>query len=299
MKTKLISIFLIFITFFLSGCPIDSGRGSESLENEGGISGSGGPVNDNEGGISGSGGVPTLPNLDVFDPSSAPIEFNKRFRSAQNKKSKSTKSTTKENFNHARSLFDSIELKLYTGLRDVASIVGGAYTIEPVEINEYEYHWIYSIELNGVSYDVLLTSIVKSKNVEWEMSVASNSTNKVLFTGTSTFKGDAGTWNITYIDSVATKGSVSISWEETTTSFKTYYSIIDEFSDQINDFAEFKLEGNSAHLVYFDFSTENVIELKWDTVLESGSVIDPLFKDGVESIWDNDKFDLEIDPDAF
>lgn len=150
-----------------------------------------------------------------------------------------------------------------------------------------EWQWTYSASGEQGSYSVRLTAQTKREEVDWKFYVSTVSSqvnwdDVLLFSGTSTYNGDEGTWNIF---NPATEALITTSgWRISESETLITLSVFD--SDTVVSRIDY-IYRDTVKKISFSNLTENTeTVIQWDVNTGAGSITATNYNNGDEACWD-------------
>lgn len=156
-------------------------------------------------------------------------------------------------------------------------------------LGDGEWQWSYSASGDQGSFSVRLTAQTKREEVEWNFYVSTTSTqvnwdDVLLFSGTSTYDGNEGTWNI--FNPVTETQATSSSWELSESSASITLSVFDSSGAEIISRIVYTSVGTSKTVLIQDLTEDTETTIEWDADTGVGSITSTNYNNGERACWD-------------
>lgn len=204
------------------------------------------------------------------------------------------------NFNNAviRVLLINTTVALVMAI-PVASFAA-AISQEPTLGEDGKYHWVYTVNQNGISYQADLAGMLDTDNAEtvWEMRITTPNSEPPLedflwYSGRAKLDNSAGEWHI--FDHTQPNDGVEvlqIDWSHPSETEATLeFTVVKPDVPENGDVLTYHVQDNDRLIKFIDNSEQATIEIFWDASTGEGYLIDPNYRDGEKSCWDQLKND--------
>ena len=162
-------------------------------------------------------------------------------------------------------------------------------------LGDGEWQWTYSASGNQGSYSVRLTAQTKKEEVEWNFYVSTTSTqvnwdDVLLFSGTSTYDGNEGTWNI--FNPVTETQATSSSWELNESLAQVTLSVYDATGSEVISRIVYTATESTKTVLIQDLTEDTETTIEWDINTGAGSITSTGYNNGERACWDENLQDV-------
>jgi len=166
-----------------------------------------------------------------------------------------------------------------------------AVTTEPVFQNS-AFHWVYSIQHEGASFQADLSGRLAGGDGVWEMRITTTGTAPALtdfrwYTGRSAGNGSEGEWHV--FDATQPSSAIEvlqIDWAHPTpTSWNLVFTNVNPSGGQTDDRLEYEVAGDLRIVRYIDASASTTAIIQWDASTGEGFVESPGYNGGQRGCW--------------
>lgn len=178
-----------------------------------------------------------------------------------------------------------------------AGILGAAKNAEPEYMGDGEWNWSFTPQQVGGS--ALLVANTGREEVTWSLyfTFDQQGTQQFLFfSGTSTYDGKDGVWNIHNIQN----GDVvaSSNWEITEDLFSLDMNFYEDGNNNPTATISYEFDGEIKTISLFQAEENSTVIVEWDVDTKVGFIIAPGFNNGEIACWDEQFQDIECPPVA-
>ncbi len=160
-------------------------------------------------------------------------------------------------------------------------------------LGDGEWQWTYTTSGEQGSFSVRLTAQTKREEVEWDFYVSTTSSqvnwdDVLLFSGTSTYTGDEGTWNIfnPATEALITTSGWSISETETLITLSVYDN------GNVVSRIDYMYSGTVKEVSISNLTEDTQTIIQWDVNTGAGSITSTNYNNGDEACWDENYQDV-------
>jgi hypothetical protein len=175
-----------------------------------------------------------------------------------------------------------------------------AISQEPKLEADGKFHWVFTVNENGVNYKADLAGMLDTDNAEtvWEMRITTPNSVPPLedflwYTGRAKLDNSNGEWHI--FDHTQPNDRVEvlqIDWSHPSqTEAKLEFTVVKPDVPENGDVLMYQVKDTDRSIKLFDNSEQANIEIFWDASTGEGYLIDPNYRNGEKSCWDQLKND--------
>ncbi len=162
-------------------------------------------------------------------------------------------------------------------------------------LGDGEWQWTYSASGNQGSFSVRLTAQTGREQVEWNFYVSTTSSQVnwddiLLFSGTSTYDGNDGTWNIYRPDTEQLISASSWSIDETTTMITL--SVYEGTNETTISRIDYMYSGTVKEISFSNLVEDTQTVIHWDVNTGVGSITSTNYNNGQQACWDENYQDV-------
>jgi len=169
---------------------------------------------------------------------------------------------------------------------------GAAASNTPV-FEDGAFHWRYSVQESGQTFQADLAGHGEGTQSLWEMRITALAANPPLddflwYSGRASLSREDGEWHVFSAQQPSSGTEIlDIDWAHPSEDvWDLTFTNVNPAATTVGDRLEYEVDGDLRAVRYFDSSEGGEIEVEWNGVGRDGSIVAPNYNGGVRACWD-------------